>query len=130
MKTSSNPQPPLAGYNLREGFSALQPEVLLASQDRPKQNIFFRSEWLLLWALLEDALHVLTTFHPDRPGLSAKEKRQFETDLQWVQGDEQGAFTFSFVCDHLGLDRKVIRAHIDRLLEPHGRSLKQKTIQL
>jgi hypothetical protein len=97
-------------------FLEIQPDVLLACQVRPRNNMLQRSEWMLLWALLSDALHVLATFRPSRPGRSAKEKRQWEADLAWVRADDDGPFSFPYVCDHLGLDRHAVRSHIERLV--------------
>ncbi|MEW6298860.1 MAG: hypothetical protein AB1671_14175 [Thermodesulfobacteriota bacterium] len=71
---------------------------------------------MLLWALLADALHVLASFHPGRPGRSSKEKRQWEADLAWVREDSTEPFSFSYVCDHLGLDRDAVRSHVERMI--------------
>jgi hypothetical protein len=101
---------------LSEGYLHLQPDILLASQIRPQTNVLQKSEWLLLWALLADALHVLSTFHPQHPGRSSKEKRQWEADVAWVREGSEAPFSFAFVCDHLGLDREAMREHVEHLI--------------
>lgn len=106
----------VANKSLEHELAQLQPDALLASQIRPRHNTLQRSEWLLLWAVLADALHVLASFHPRRPGRSSKEKRQWEADLAWVRGDSTKPFSFSYVCDHLGLDREAVRSHVERLI--------------
>jgi len=94
----------------------IDPDVLLPSQIRPRTNALHRSEWLLLWALLTDALQVLANFHPSRPSRSYKEKKQWEADLAWVREENDGPFSFSYVCAHLGLDRAAVRSHAERLI--------------
>jgi hypothetical protein len=94
----------------------LDPDVILPSQVRPRSNSLHRSEWLLLWALLTDALQVLAAFHPDRPGRSYKEKKQWEADRDWVREESDAPFSFVYVCDHLGLDREAVRSHAERLI--------------
>lgn len=94
----------------------LDPDIMLPSQVRPRSNSLHRSEWLLLWALLTDALQVLATFHPNRPGRSYKEKKQWEADRDWVREESDAPFSFAYVCDHLGLDREAVRSHAERLI--------------
>jgi hypothetical protein len=106
----------VAPESLKQALSQLQPDTLLPSQVRPRHNTLQRSEWLLLWALLADALHVLASFHPGRPGRSSKEKRQWEADLAWVREESTKPFSFAYVCDHLGLDREAVRSHVERLI--------------
>jgi len=110
------PQTDIASKAPTHEFAQLQPDTLLASQVRPRNNAFQRSEWLLLWALLADALHVLASFHPGRPGRSSKEKRQWEADLAWVRDDSFSPFSFSYICDHLGLDRDAVRSQVERMI--------------
>jgi len=105
----------------------LDPDALLPSQIRPRTNALHRSEWLLLWALLTDALQVLANFHPNRPGRSYKEKKQWEADLAWVREENEGPFSFSYVCDHLGLDREAVRSHAERLIA--GSALEGRSTQ-
>ena len=78
MKTSSRALPQDSLPNQGSSLEPLQidPDILLPSQIRPRGNALHRSEWLLLWALLTDALQVLASFHPRRPGRSYKEKKQ------------------------------------------------------
>lgn len=109
-------RPHVEHKSMEQEFAQLQPDTLLASQIRPRNNTLQRSEWLLLWALLADALHVLASFHPGRPGRSSKEKRQWEADLAWVREDSTEPFSFSYVCDHLGLDRDAVRSHVERMI--------------
>jgi hypothetical protein len=121
MKTTAQvQQQPLTTIGLSEGFSNLQPDMLLACQIRPRHNSLHRSEWLLLWAILADALHVLSAFHPKRTKRSAKERKQFEADLAWIREEQEGTFSFAFVCDHLGLDREAVRSHIECLITSGG----------
>lgn len=94
----------------------LDPDIVLPSQVRPRSNSLHRSEWLLLWALLTDALQVLATFHPNRPGRSYKEKKQWEADRDWVRDESDAPFSFAYVCDHLGLDQEAVRSHAERLI--------------
>ena len=96
--------------------TTLQPDAVLASQLRERTNLFYQSEWLLLWAILSDALHVLVSFHPSRPGRSAKEKRQWEADVDWFQATSERPMSFFYICDHLGLDREAVRRHVERLI--------------
>lgn len=102
------------GLNDRD--SHLQPEIVLASQIRPRSNTLRNSESLLLWAMLADALHVLSTFHPARSVRSAKQRKQFEADLAWIREEEERPFSFTFICHHLGLNHQAVRNHIERLL--------------
>jgi hypothetical protein len=112
--------------SLSEGFSHMQPDVLLVSQVRPRANTLQKSEWLLLWAMLADALHVLAFFHPSQPGRSSKEKRQWDADVAWVREGSEAPFSFAYICDHLGLDRNAVRAHAERLIA--GQPSMQKSI--
>ncbi len=105
---------------IRQGTSQdpiqLDPDLLLPSQIRPRTNALHRSEWLLLWAILSDALQVLANFHPSRPGRSYKEKKQWKADLAWVREENEDPFSFAYVCAHLGLDREAVRSHAERLI--------------
>jgi len=103
----------------------IDPDVLLPSQIRPRSNTLYRSEWLLLWALLTDALQVLATFHPGRPGRSYKEKKQWEADRAWVHEESEAPFSFAYVCDHLGLDREAVHSHAERLIASSGLQLER-----
>jgi len=118
MKTSSRALPQDSLPNQGSNLEPLQidPDILLPSQIRPRSNALHRSEWLLLWALLTDALQVLASFHPSRPGRSYKEKKQWEADQAWVREDSEAPFSFAYVCDHLGLDREAVRGHAERLI--------------
>jgi len=118
MKTSSRALPQDSLPNQGSNLEPLQidPDILLPSQIRPRSNALHRSEWLLLWALLTDALQVLASFHPSRPGRSYKEKKQWEADQAWVREDSEAPFSFAYVCDHLGLDREAVRCHAERLI--------------
>ena len=116
MKTTAATQTPILNGSLSEGPSRLQPDLLLASQVRPRANTYHKSEALLMLALLSDALHVLSTFHPHRARRSSKERRQWEADRTWVQAISEAPFSFSYVCDHLGLDREAMRSHVERLI--------------
>ena len=110
--------------NFFEAYSTIQPDTLLASQAQPHTNGFHRSEWLLLWAVLSDALHVISIFHPDRPGRSPKEKRQWATDVAWVRAHDDGPMSFMYICDHLGLDSQAVRQHVERLIADPQADLK------
>ena len=66
MKTTAAAQTPIFNGSLSEGLSHLQPDILLASQVRSQANTYHKSESLLMLALLSDALHVLSTFHPQK----------------------------------------------------------------
>ncbi len=114
--------------SVSEGTSSLQPDILLACQIRPRNNMLHRSEWLLMWALLTDALHVLSAYHPHRRRRNSKEKRQWETDCAWVRDASEAPFSFAYVCDHLGLDRDAVRMHIERVIT--GEELKLETPSL
>ena len=114
--TTVVPQSSLPNGPLGDGQANLQPDILLASQVRPRNNLLHRSEWLLMWALLSDALHVLAAFHPRRNRRNSKEKRQWEADRAWVRDDSEAPFSFVYVCDHLGLDRDALRIHAERLI--------------
>ena len=118
MKTAATAlsQTPLANGPLSEGQAHLQPDILLACQIRLRSNSFQRSEWLLMWAILTDALHVLSAFHPQKARRSSKERRQWEVDRAWVRDKSEAPFSFAFVCDHLGLDREALRLHTERLI--------------
>ena len=118
MKTPSQAtrQAPVMSQGAGQDPIRFDPDVLLPSQIRPRTNTLHRSEWLLLWALLTDALQVLATFHPNRPGRSYKEKKQWEADRAWVREENDGPFSFLYVCDHLGLDREAVRSHAERLI--------------
>jgi hypothetical protein len=118
MKTSSSPVQQVSVTNRGMSLDPLQidPDVLLPSQIRARSNTLHRSEWLLLWALLTDALQVLASFHPSRPGRSYKEKKQWEADRAWVLEESEDPFSFAYVCDHLGLDREAVRCHAERLI--------------
>jgi len=115
MKTTAA-QTPIFNGSLSEGLSHLQPDILLASQLRSQANIYHKSESLLILALLSDALHVLSTFHPQNARRSSKERRQWEADRTWVQGTSEAPFSFAYVCDHLGLDRTAMRSYVERLI--------------
>jgi len=114
--TMAVPQSPAVNGNISERQASLQPDILLACQVRPRNNLLHRSEWLLMWALLTDALHVLTAYHPGRKRRNAKEKRQWEADCAWVRDASEAPFSFVYVCDHLGLDREALRLHAERLI--------------
>jgi hypothetical protein len=114
--------------SLSEGTSSLQPDILLACQIRPRNNMLHRSEWLLMWALLMDALHVLSAYHPHRHRRNSKEKRQWETDCTWVRDTSEAPFSFVYVCDHLGLDREAVRMHVERLIA--GEEIRLETLSL
>jgi hypothetical protein len=101
---------------LSEGQAHLQPDILLACQIRQRGNAFQKSEWLLMWAILTDALHVLSAFHPQKARRSSKERRQWEVDCAWVRDKSETPFSFAYVCDHLGLDREALRLHTERLI--------------
>jgi hypothetical protein len=118
MKTPSSPVRQVSVVNRGLSLDPLQidPDVLLPSQIRARSNTLHRSEWLLLWALLTDALQVLASFHPSRPGRSYKEKKQWEADRAWVLEESEAPFSFAYVCDHLGLDREAVRCHAERLI--------------
>ena len=109
-------QSPLMNGHISEGQANLQPDILLACQVRPRNNLLHRSEWLLMWALLSDALHVLTAYHPGKRRRNSKEKRQWEADRAWVRDSSEAPFSFVYVCDHLGLDREALRVHAERLI--------------
>lgn len=109
-------QSPLMTGPLGDGQANLQPDILLACQVRPRSNLLHRSEWLLMWALLTDALHVLAAYHPGRKRRNAKERRQWEADRAWVRDASEAPFSFAYVCDHLGLDREALRTHVERLI--------------
>src|SRR5262245_40754650 len=93
MATSQKSQLPFLPNSLSEGTSSLQPDILLACQIRPRNNLLHRSEWLLMWALLTDALHVLSAYHPHRRRRNSKEKRQWETDRAWVRDSSEAPFS-------------------------------------
>ncbi|HEV8716907.1 MAG TPA: hypothetical protein VGX03_29325 [Candidatus Binatia bacterium] len=118
MKTPSRalPQASVINQGVDLDPAQIDPDILLPSQIRPRSNALHRSEWLLLWALLTDALQVLASFHPSRPGRSYKEKKQWETDRAWVCEESEAPFSFVYVCDHLGLDREAVRCHAERLI--------------
>jgi hypothetical protein len=118
MKTPTRAIPQISVLNQGSNLDPIQldPDVLLPSQIRPRNNILHQSEWLLLWALLTDALQVLASFHPSRPGRSYKEKKQWEADRVWVREESEAPFSFAYVCDHLGLDREAVRFHAERLI--------------
>jgi hypothetical protein len=120
MKTTAAAQTPISNGSLSEGLSHLQPDILLASQLRSQANIYHKSESLLILALLSDALHVLSTFHPQKARRSSKERRQWEADRAWVQATSEAPFSFAYVCDHLGLDRTAMRSHVERLITGNG----------
>jgi hypothetical protein len=120
MKTTAAAQTPIFNGSLSEGLSHLQPDILLASQLRSQANIYHKSESLLILALLSDALHVLSTFHPQKARRSSKERRQWEADRAWVQATSEAPFSFAYVCDHLGLDRTMMRSHVERLITGNG----------
>jgi hypothetical protein len=109
-------QSPLMTGPLGDGQANLQPDILLACQVRPRNNMLHRSEWLLMWALLTDALHVLAAYHPGKKRRNAKERRQWEADRAWVRDASEAPFSFVYVCDHLGLDREALRTHVERLI--------------
>ncbi len=109
-------QSPLMTGHVGDGQATLQPDILLACQVRPRNNMLHRSEWLLMWAILTDALHVLTTYHPRWRRRISKEKRQWEADQAWVRDPSEAPFSFAYVCDHLGLDREALRGHVERLI--------------
>jgi hypothetical protein len=119
MKTTAA-QTPILNGSLSEEPSHLQPDLLLASQVRSQANTYHKSEALLMLALLSDALHVLSTFHPHRARRSSKERRQWEADRAWVQAVSEAPFSFAYVCDHLGLDRNAMRSHVERLITGDG----------
>ena len=116
MKTVTMPQTATLNGPLSEGQSHLQPDILLACQIRSQANIYHKSESLLMLALLSDALHVLSTFHPHKLRRSSKERRQWEADRAWVRDHSEAPFSFVYVCDHLGLDRHAMRSHVERLI--------------
>jgi hypothetical protein len=116
MAPSHQSQSPVLPTSLGEGISSLQPDILLACQIRPRNNMLHRSEWLLMWAVLMDALHVLSAYHPHKRRRNSKEKRQWETDRAWVRDASEAPFSFAYVCDHLGLDRDAVRLHVERLI--------------
>jgi hypothetical protein len=120
MKTTAAAQTPISNGSLSEGLSHLQPDILLASQLRSQANIYHKSESLLILALLSDALHVLSTFHPQKARRSSKERRQWEADRAWVQATSEAPFSFAYVCDHLGLDRTAMRSYVERLITGNG----------
>lgn len=120
MKTSVVPQTSISNGSLSERLSHLQPDILLACQVRSQANTYHKSESLLMLALLSDALHVLSTFHPHRARRSSKERRQWEADRAWVQATSEAPFSFAYVCDHLGLDRNAMRSHVERLITGDG----------
>ena len=119
MKTSSQqaiqPIPILTGP-LSEGQAHLEPDILLACQVRPRNNVLHRSEWLLMLAVLTDALHVLDAYHPQKKRRTSKERRQWEADCAWVREKSEAPFSFAYVCDQLGLDRQALRSHAERLI--------------
>lgn len=125
MAQSHQSQLPFLPNSIGEGTSSLQPDILLACQIRPRNNMLHRSEWLLMWALLTDALHVLSAYHPHRRRRNSKEKRQWETDCTWVRDASEAPFSFAYVCDHLGLDRNAVRLHVERLIA--GEELTRET---
>jgi hypothetical protein len=117
MKTTAvATQNPTPNASLSGGSSHLQPDILLACQVRSQANTYHKSESLLMLALLSDALHVLSTFHPNRARRSSKERRQWEADRAWVEATSEAPFSFAYVCDHLGLDRDAMRSHVERLI--------------
>jgi len=116
MKTTAATQIPILNGSLSEGLSHLQPDILLACQVRSQANTYHKSEALLMLALLSDALHVLSTFHPHKARRSSKERRQWEADRAWVQATSEAPFSFAYVCDHLGLDRNAMRSHVEQLI--------------
>ena len=116
MKTTAAAQTSIFNGSLSEGLSHLQPDILLASQVRSQANTYHKSESLLMLALLSDALHVLSTFHPQKARRSSKERRQWEADRAWVQATSEAPFSFAYVCDHLGLDRTAMRSHVEQLI--------------
>jgi hypothetical protein len=120
MKTTAATQTPILNGSLSGGLSHLQPDLLLASQVRSQANTYHKSEALLMLALLSDALHVLSTFHPHKARRSSKERRQWEADRAWVQATSEAPFSFAYVCDHLGLDRDAMRSHVEQLLLGDG----------
>ena len=120
MKTSVVPQTSILNGSLSEGLSHLQPDILLACQVRSQANTYHKRESLLMLALLSDALHVLTTFHPHKARRSSKERRQWEADRAWVEATSEAPFSFAYVCDHLGLDRNAMRSHVERLIAGHN----------
>ena len=122
-------QSPLMTGHVGDGQANLQPDILLACQVRPRNNLLHRSEWLLMWALLSDALHVLATFHPCKNRRNSKEKRQWEADRAWIRDCSEAPFSFVYVCDHLGLDREALRVHAERLIAGENISV-QSQLQL
>jgi len=126
MKTPSRATPQVSVLNQGSNLDPLQidPDVLLPSQIRPRSNTLHRSEWLLLWALLTDALQVLASFNPSRPGRSYKEKKQWEADRAWVYEESEAPFSLAYVCDHLGLtgSERAVTEHAERPREHIGRA--------
>ncbi|MGE0823630.1 MAG: hypothetical protein AB7G75_18775 [Candidatus Binatia bacterium] len=107
---------PIMTGPLSEGQAHLEPDILLACQVRPRNNFLHRSEWLLMLAVLTDALHVLNTYHPQKRRRTSKERRQWEADCAWVREKSEAPFSFAYVCDQLGLDRQALRSHAERLI--------------
>ncbi len=97
-----------------------EPDVVLPSQffnGLRRHAPSKRGEWLLLLAVLEDAVHCYQKYSlaRDKPG-----QRLFQEAEEWIMGTQPGsseeplALAFPYVCDVLGLDPAYLREGLQR----------------
>jgi hypothetical protein len=86
-----------------------EPDTLLPTQyfDRLRQRGGHSGEWLLMLAILEDAVNVYLKQAAATGDLNSK---LFEEAEQWIEEDgTDWIFSFESICDMLGLDAEYVR---------------------
>jgi hypothetical protein len=97
----------------------LEPDALMPSQyfDRLRGHGERSGEWLLVVAILEDAVNVYRRYAGETKGQG---RRLFEEAEEWIESrDRDWIFSFESVCDILGLEacylRRGLRAWKERV---------------
>src|SRR5262245_35107880 len=92
-----------------------EPDPLAAAQhaSTAKRTYPLHPELRLLAAVLEDAVATLTT---DQRRCSSRQRRDYRETLRWINAGEDNDWVFSFssVCEALGLDPNFLRAGLLR----------------
>jgi hypothetical protein len=92
-----------------------EPDPLAAAQhaSTAKRTYPLQPELRLLAAVLEDAVAALTT---DQRRCSSRQRRDYRETLRWINAGENNDWVFSFsnVCEALGLDPNYLRAGLLR----------------
>jgi hypothetical protein len=104
--------------------SLFQPDTLLSAQyfDNLRRKTLLEPEKRLMLAILEDGIH---SYQDNLNASHAKRKRDFDEAAAWiVDADSDWVFSFTNVCDALGLSPEYLRQGLLRWKERSDKAMR------